>query len=156
MCKAPLSAIGVTQKRKPLCFPRTHLNTQPLQPWGSRALSEGSDKLFCTHFLGNKALKSGTHTFLLLNMILCPCELRNSWNSLLYPLWGPHRQGEHRSKAGSSAGQAGGAQVLHKANQDSKHDKGNLSQVRSLVILLSHASGYYRPCNTPRFNTQTV
>lgn len=37
----------------------------------------------------------------------------------------------------------------HKANQDVPlhshgNDKGNLRQVKSLVILLSHTSGYYR------------
>lgn len=161
-------AIGVTRKRKPLCFTKTLLHP------ASATLKQQStlwrivvwwDKLFCTHFLGTKALKL-RHSHITSPLTRFTVHV-SSETKLKYPAFHPFLESmllrvSAGARQGSSAGHAGGAQFLHKANQDvplhsHSNDKWNLREVKSLIILLSHISGYYRSLhNIPRFNRETV
>lgn len=60
---------------------------------------------------------------------------------------------QEQGRQGSSAGHAGGAQFLHKANQDVPlhshgNNKWNLREVKSLIILLSISQVITDPCTT--------
>lgn len=118
-------AIGVPPKRKPLCFTKTHWNTSSICSPKAAEHSGGETSCSTLTFWELKQ-GSGTHSHITSPLTRFTVRVSSEY-AAFQPFWestlGRVSAG---ARQGSSAGHAGGAQFLHKANQDVPlHSHGN-------------------------------
>lgn len=143
MCKAPVSAIlGLPLEwhiEKAPVSPR-HAEQQQLQPWSSRALSQGScsgETSSALTFWELKPRSSGTHSHnFSFNTIHCPCHFRSTAKCpVLQPFWDPHCQVSAGARQGSSVGMRGEHSSCTKQTRTchctATNDKGNLREFKA-------------------------